>query len=423
MTSRRPPIDFQLITREALSRWNILLLQWLPGGKVDGHEYKALNPTRSDSKVGSFSINILTGAWSDFATGDKGGDLVSLYAYLNGIEQLEAAKDVAALVGLDIPKGDRKPAPKETNKPPTNILEHRKSPWVPIMPVPDDAPVPPVAHYARGRPDVVYKYRAADGLTNGYVYRFTTSDGGKETLPVCFCRNRDDGKMEWRWMAFSEPRPLYGLDRIAGLSSPPNLPILLVEGEKCANVGDKELYKSFAVITWPGGTKAVNKVDWRPLIGRKVIAWADCDGQRRKLTGHEKETGVDPGSVPLLPESDQPGMRAMREIHKIMLELDPDIDFQFVDIPKPGDKKSGWDIADAIAEGMNADDLLKFISKHRKLPPKRKLGAVNRSTDGLLLNKDYKISPCLANIYNILSSDGAGIACWRSMNFPRLPIN
>ena len=33
------------------------------------------------------------------------------------------------------------------------------------MPAPDDAPVPPVAHYARGRPNVIYTYRAADGLS------------------------------------------------------------------------------------------------------------------------------------------------------------------------------------------------------------------------------------------------------------------
>jgi|GEM_PF-6122043 len=81
MTSRRPPINFQLIASEALSRWNVLLPQWLFGGKLDGYEFKALNPARSDSKVGSFSINVRTGAWGDFATGDKGGDLVSLYAY------------------------------------------------------------------------------------------------------------------------------------------------------------------------------------------------------------------------------------------------------------------------------------------------------------------------------------------------------
>ena len=73
MNSRRLPINFQLIASEALSRWNVLLPQWLFGGKLDGYEFKALNPTRSDSKVCSFSINIRMGAWSDFARVTRAG--------------------------------------------------------------------------------------------------------------------------------------------------------------------------------------------------------------------------------------------------------------------------------------------------------------------------------------------------------------
>ena len=63
----------------------------LPWGKVEGHEYIALNSTRNDSKLGSFKINLLSGKWSDFATGDKGSDIVSLYAYLQGVNQYKAA--------------------------------------------------------------------------------------------------------------------------------------------------------------------------------------------------------------------------------------------------------------------------------------------------------------------------------------------
>lgn len=415
MNSSRPPIDFQLIATTALGSARRLLLDWIPGGEWSGDEYKPRNPTRDDKRPGSFVINAKTGKWIDNATGDAGGDLVSLYAYVHFVDQVEAAKRVAGLVGIVIDEDGANPrtlAPKGShpstldNDGSDDIAKHRKSPWVPVMPVPDDAPVPPVAHYVRGKPDVVYKYRAGDGLTNGYVYRFTSSDGGKETLPVCFCRNRDDGKLEWRWIGFPEPRPLYGLDRLAGLSSAPNLPVLLVEGEKCAGSSDQVLYQQYAVVSWPGGTKAVNKVDWSPLVGRKIYAWADCDAQRRKLTKEERDSGVDPDSLPLLPESDQPGMRAMREIHKILLELNPDVDFQFVDIPKPGDKPGGWDIADAIADGMDAAALVKFIKNVRKAPSKTKeRGTVNRNDNGLLLNKDYKIVPCLANIYDILRSD------------------
>ena len=40
-----------------------------------------LVPRRADHRKGSFKINLTTGRWSDFATGDAGGDLVSLAAY------------------------------------------------------------------------------------------------------------------------------------------------------------------------------------------------------------------------------------------------------------------------------------------------------------------------------------------------------
>lgn len=411
MNTRRPSVDFASINTAALGSARRLLTEWIPGGDWSGDEYKPRNPTRDDKRPGSFVINAKTGRWIDNATGDAGGDLISLYAYIHFVGQVEAARAVAAMVGIavddDAHGGHSQTAKTQQKpvKPPQNeIQRHAKSPWVPVMPVPDDAPAPPVAHYVRGKPDVVYTYRAADGRVNGYVYRFTTSDGGKETLPVCFCRNRDNGKLDWRWMGFPEPRPLY----FRGARDDVSVPVLLTEGEKCADAGYEVLGDLFQSVTWQGGTKAVRKSDFAPLAvsGLKIFAWADCDAQRRKLTKEERDSGVDPDSVPLLTESDQPGMRAMREIHKILLDLNPDVDFQFVDIPKPGEKPGGWDIADAIADGMDRDALLAFINNVRKQTSKPKeKGRVNRSDNGLLLNKDYKIVPCLANIYDILHSD------------------
>lgn len=426
MTSRRPPIDFPSIASAALGSARRLLVEWIPGGDWNGDEYKPRNPTRDDKHPGSFVINARTGKWIDNATSDAGGDLISLYAYIHFTDQISAAKAVAAMVGVDITEDGANPRtlPPKGSHPSTldtdssdDVAKHRKTPWVPIMPVPDDAPVPPVAHYVRGRPDVIYTYRAADGLVNGYVYRFTTSDGGKETLPVCFCKNRDDGKRDWRWIGFGDNRPLYRLDKLVSA----DIPVVLVEGEKCVDSGDVLLGGVFQLITWQGGTKAVGKSDLSPLAaaGLKIYAWADCDAQRRKLTGHEKQSGVDPDAVPLLPESDQPGMRAMREIHKILLELNPNVDFQFVDIPKPGDKPGGWDIADAIAEGMDAEALSKFVRNVRKPSSKKSPGAINRSESGLLLDRDYKIRACLANIHDVLQNDSrwSGVLAFNEFSY------
>ena len=56
---------------------------------------------RGDRQPGSFSVNMLTGAWHDFASGDKGGDLVSLLAFVQGCRQGEAARPIAHHLGLE----------------------------------------------------------------------------------------------------------------------------------------------------------------------------------------------------------------------------------------------------------------------------------------------------------------------------------
>ena len=63
-----------------------------------GREYLARNPTRNDRSLGSFSVNTATGAWADFADGAKGGDVISLYAYLRNIRQGEAARELAGIM-------------------------------------------------------------------------------------------------------------------------------------------------------------------------------------------------------------------------------------------------------------------------------------------------------------------------------------
>ncbi|MDP1615473.1 MAG: hypothetical protein Q8L68_06720, partial [Methylococcales bacterium] len=102
MNPRHPTIDFQHIAQTALGSARRLLNEWLPGGLWSGDEYKPRNPTRDDRKPGSFVINAKTGQWIDNATGDRGGDLISLYAYIKFLDQKQAAIDVAAMVGVDI---------------------------------------------------------------------------------------------------------------------------------------------------------------------------------------------------------------------------------------------------------------------------------------------------------------------------------
>ncbi len=93
-------VDFEAINRAALSCLPALLRRWLPDGRLLGREYTARNPRRADRHPGSFRINIHSGTWADFATGDKGGDVVSLAAYLSGTGQAEAARSLADMLGV-----------------------------------------------------------------------------------------------------------------------------------------------------------------------------------------------------------------------------------------------------------------------------------------------------------------------------------
>ncbi len=93
-------LDFPAINRAALASLPALLRRWLPDGRLVGREYTARNPRRADRRPGSFRINVNSGRWADFATGDKGGDVVSLAAYLSGTGQAVAARALGDMLGV-----------------------------------------------------------------------------------------------------------------------------------------------------------------------------------------------------------------------------------------------------------------------------------------------------------------------------------
>jgi hypothetical protein len=98
---RGQPIDFDAINKAALAPFPAVLARLLPGGKRVGAEIVALNPRRADRHLGSFKVNRYNGRWADFATGDRGGDPVSLVAHIADISQIEAARLLAQMLGLE----------------------------------------------------------------------------------------------------------------------------------------------------------------------------------------------------------------------------------------------------------------------------------------------------------------------------------
>lgn len=383
-------IDFKAVSDRALGSLESLLGQWLPGGKRDGHEYKALNPNRSDSKLGSFSINLRTGVWADFATDDKGSGAIDLYIYLFGVSALDAAKEIMAQLGMSVPDSGDSHTQVVSVK-----VKKARSEWSPVVPIPDGvAQTAPVAHIKRGKPDQAWTYRLADGGLVGFICRFTASDGGKEILPLTYCKHEVTGAHDWRWMAFPEPRPLY----IPAGRWRDGVTKLVVEGEKCADAAHR--LDEYDAVTWPGGAKAVDKVDWSRFgEGDKVLLWPDCDAQQDK-------DGV------LLPASRQPGVAAMEKVAQKLMERGCKV--RIVAIPAPGEKPLGWDIADAFADGMSDDDIRAFIKSNQYSPVAKSIYTATRAAaedwDMHMFLKNGAYRECRENVFQVLMShpDWAG---------------
>lgn len=362
------PIDFPGLNNTLLERAFEFVSAWLPGGKRVGHEYVCADLNGGEG--GSCSVNLNNGRWSDFASGDKGGDLVALYAAIHNLGQPQAAREIMESMGwretpapVQTPAQPRPAAPRaqqdeggaEPPKAKPSSQSRPKSEWRPVVPVPAFAPPADFKHWHRKPEDLEahWEYKL-DGELFGYVVRYRTSDGGKDVMPLTWCEDLTDprGTQKWVNKQWEAPRPLYVPATV--LSPLPDFPVALVEGEKCAMAGFTLLPGDFDWVSWPGGGKAWDKARWSLLMGRTVYLWPDCDAKRVKLTAEERKEGIDPATKPLLPEHRQPGMSTMVGI-ATLLTAEYGCTCYMVPIPAPGAMADGWDVADAIAEGWDAE--------------------------------------------------------------------
>lgn len=100
-------VDFPKVNAAALSSGLAVVCGLLPDGYRSGMEWVARNPRRPDRSPGSFKVNYTTGKWADFATGERGGDLVSLAAWVTGLSQRDAAIELSHSLGVDPFEGGR----------------------------------------------------------------------------------------------------------------------------------------------------------------------------------------------------------------------------------------------------------------------------------------------------------------------------
>lgn len=374
-----PPIKFNDLADALLARIETLVPAWLPGGTRNGHEYVCAS--LQGGKGSSCSVNMTTGRWADFASDERGGDLVSLYAAAHGLSMGKAALHVARDEGLEDVAGVQRDAGHQRIQrpapPPAPAKPRSDEGWRTVAPVPAHAPEPTFQHYARPASDIMrHSEYSVGGDLYGYVVRFATSDGGKDDLPYTWCESTKDGTSSWKWKQFDEPRPLY----LPGHTLPTSAQtVIVVEGEKkadilqaCLEAGAPGVY---VVVGWPGGCKAWAKADWSWIKGSTVLLWPDCDSKREAPTVKELNACADEAerealklSKPYKPAHKQPGMAAMIGIGHHLV-ADHACTAQLLAIDGPGIKPDGWDAADAIAtEGWDFERVLQFFGTAYALP-------------------------------------------------------
>ncbi len=199
--------------------------------------------------------------------------------------------------------------------------------WRPVLPMPDDAPklssksVQPLAPAGYSY-TMHWTYRDAAGRLLGYAVRFDRPANGsparKQFRTLVWCEG-PHGRQEWRAKGFPEPRPLYGLDRLAARR---DAAVIMTEGEKSADAA-AALFPELVAVTSPNGCKSARKADWAPLRGRAVTIWPDADEPGAKYAADVAELAAKAGAASVAV------------------------------VALPHGLPQGWDLADELPDGLD----------------------------------------------------------------------
>ncbi len=106
--------SFKAVKAATLDSLDFIVPRLLDGGKKVGDEWTVRNPTRNDAKPGSFKVNMKSGVWKDFATGESGGDIIDLYVYIKGGTVVQAKDALAEMLGVRPDSAPATAKPKRT---------------------------------------------------------------------------------------------------------------------------------------------------------------------------------------------------------------------------------------------------------------------------------------------------------------------
>jgi hypothetical protein len=205
---------------------------------------------------------------------------------------------------------------------------------VPIVPVPEDAPACTWRHPRHGKPVATWAYHDADGRLVAYAARveYRGADGkpNKDVLPLTCCRVGQANGLErygWRACGVPAPRPLYHLPELLAAAE---APVIVTEGEMKADVVPS-LFPGHVGTTSLGGADAAKLSDWTPLARRNVIIWPDHDEPGR---GYAHDVAV---------------LATAAGVPSVAI------------VAVPAEWPEGWDIADALPEGVAPDTLAQLL--------------------------------------------------------------
>lgn len=332
--TKRP--SFADVKAASLKNIERVLAHWLPNGKrVDGgKEYTAPNPTRTDKRAGSLKVNLNKGTWADFATGDKGGDLIDLVRYLDGGTDVEACAKLTELLSVSVGAALSAPAQGKT----------KASTWTAIQPIPDEAMQRcPVRHRDHGAPSKVWIYRDANGQPLMALYRFDLGpdEEGKPKkvfAPLTWCQRSNSETTQWRWQGLPDPRPLLRLEELALRDA---APIVLCEGEKAADAAG-ELMPDYVATCWPNGSNSWHKADLTPLKGRSVVLWPDNDNSGKSCMEE------------IAKKLHEIGAESVRFVELAVFKRKPTLKDGLAAFAKGGKWDDGDDAADALGKDWTA---------------------------------------------------------------------
>ena len=122
------------------------------------------------------------------------------------------------------------------------------------------------------KPQALHEYTDREGKPLHWRIRLKNSDTGDKWIRPM--------KLNGEGYALGEPEYLEGkpLYRLHDLATRPDDPVIVCEGEWCADV----LAKVGALATTSGAADSAGKTDWRPLAGRSVTIWPDNDEAGRR---------------------------------------------------------------------------------------------------------------------------------------------